>query len=90
MENEFSVCQFFEDGSYEYVRQWVDADEAVRAFKHYSTSIAAKLGMTRRVILTDGGDYINAEWQFGKGLTFPPPDPDANAEHIEDERPKTP
>ena len=27
MSKEFSVCQFFEDGTYEYVRRWVDAEE---------------------------------------------------------------
>ena len=23
-------------------------------------------------IITDGGDCTNAEWEFGKGLVFPP------------------
>jgi hypothetical protein len=30
-ENEFSVCQFFANGDYEYVRRWVSAQEAVQA-----------------------------------------------------------
>jgi hypothetical protein len=68
---EFSVCQFFEDGSYEYVRRFVSAEEAMEAASHYTTSVGAKLGMTVRVIITDGGDYTNFEWQFGKGITFP-------------------
>jgi hypothetical protein len=71
-DNEFSVCQFFPDGSYEYVRRYVDAEEAVRAAHHYCNSVGAKLGTTVRVIITDGGDCTNFEWQFGKGITYPP------------------
>jgi hypothetical protein len=69
---EFSVAQLFKDGSYEYVRRFVSADEAGKAFAHYTSSVAARLGVTVRVIITDGGDCTNAEWQFGKGLTYPP------------------
>ena len=71
-QNEFSVCQFFEDGTYEYVRRMVGAQEAVEASKHYTTSVGARLGLTRRVIITDGGDCINFEWKFGEGITYPP------------------
>ena len=67
---EFSVCKFFHDDSYEYVRSKISAEEAVKVFKICITSPAARLGMTRRVIVTDGGDSINLEWQFGKGITF--------------------
>jgi hypothetical protein len=68
--NEFSVCQFFEDGSYEYVRRGVDAEEAVKVAHHYCTSVAAQMGITQRVIITDGGDCVNIEWKFGQGVTF--------------------
>lgn len=68
---EFSVCQFFQDGTYEYVRRFVSAEEAVEAFKHYTTSVAAKIGTTVQVIITDGGDLTCAEWQYGKGIVFP-------------------
>jgi uncharacterized lipoprotein NlpE involved in copper resistance len=71
-QNEFSVCQFFEDGSYEYVRRYVGAEEAGKAFTHYCTSVGARIGITRRVIITDGGDCVNMEWIFGKGLVYPP------------------
>lgn len=73
MEGEFSVCQFFEDESYEYVRRFVIAEEAMKAFQHYTNSVGARIGTTKRVIITDGGDCINMEWQFGKGITFPAP-----------------
>jgi hypothetical protein len=67
---EFSVCQFFADETYEYVRRGVGAEEAVKAFSHYINSVAAKLGFVERVIITDGGDCVNYEWQKGKGITY--------------------
>jgi hypothetical protein len=77
-EKHYSVCQFFEDNSYEYVRRYVDSNEAVFAFNHYTTSVGAQIGTTRRVIITDGGDLICLEWEFGKGITFPSPAPDSD------------
>lgn len=67
---EFSVVQFFEDESYETVRQYVGAEEAVEAANHYCNSVGAKLGFTKRVIITDGGDCVCFEWEHGKGITF--------------------
>ena len=68
----FSVYQEFVDGSHECVRRLVPAQEAVEAAHHYSHSVGAKLGTTRRVIITDILDYTNFEWKFGEGVTFPP------------------
>ena len=68
--DEFSVCQFFANGMYEYVRRYVSALEAVKAFKHYSNSVATKLGVVERVIITDGGDHTNIEWVAGKGYSY--------------------
>jgi hypothetical protein len=70
MSDEFSVCQFFRNG-YEYVCRFVSAEEAVRTFKQYTHNVSAQTGLTRRVIITDGGDCINLEWQFKKGIVFP-------------------
>lgn len=67
----FSVFQFFEDGSYEAVRVCVDAEEAVIASRHYCSSFGARLGMTRRVIITTGDDAICFEWLFQRGVTYP-------------------
>jgi len=72
MSNEFSVCQFFNDDKYEYVRRFVSAEEAITAFKHYTDNVATRMGIVKRVIITDGGDCINLEWQNGKGITYPP------------------
>jgi hypothetical protein len=68
---EYSVVQFFKDDSYEYVRKFVDLDEAVGAFMSYANCIGAMLGTTCRVIITDGGDLTCAEWEYGKGITYP-------------------
>lgn len=70
-DNEFSVCQFFEDDSYEYVCRYVSAEEALLKFKHYTNSVGARMGITKRVIITDGGDCINMQWEFRKGITYP-------------------
>ena len=67
----FSVCQFFPDDTYEYVRKNVPLDEATKAFKHYTSSVGAKMGMTNRVIITDEGDCTVLEWINGKGIVFP-------------------
>lgn len=71
---EFSVCQFFEDESYEYVRRFVGAEEAVKAARHYTDNISVKMGLTKRVIITDGGDHCVFEWIAGKGVVFPTPE----------------
>jgi hypothetical protein len=68
---EFSVCQFFVTGEYEYVRRYVTARKAVEAARHYTDSVAAKIGVVDRVIITDGGDCTVFEWLFGKGVTYP-------------------
>lgn len=67
---EFSVTQFFPDGTYEKVREFVGPEEAVEAAHHYCHSVGARLGTTVRVIITDGDDFVNFQWEFGKGVTF--------------------
>jgi hypothetical protein len=73
-DGEYSVCQFFPDENYEYVRRYVSAEEACKAFEHYCMSVGARTGNTVRVIITDGGDCTNAEWIFGQGLVYPTPE----------------
>jgi hypothetical protein len=77
----FSVFQFFDSDNYEEVRSNVDASEAMKAFVFYTSSIGARIGTTKRVIVTDKGDCINAEWIYGKGLVYPPP-PSNNAASV--------
>lgn len=71
-EREFSVCQFFPDGSYEYVCRDVDAKEASERFAACTRSVGARIGTTVRVIITDGGDFTNMEWKHGDGIVYPP------------------
>jgi len=68
---EYNVVQYFVDGKYEYTRRRVSTEEAVEAFKHYTISVGAKIGMTSRVMITDGDDCVVAEWQYGPGFVFP-------------------
>ena len=71
-QGEFSVTQFFPDDSYETVYKWVDAETAVEKAMFYShQNVASRLGFTRRVIITDGGDNIVWEWKYGEGVVFP-------------------
>ena len=79
---EFSVYQFFEDDTSECVRRGVDAEEAVNAAHHYCNSVGARLGFTKRVIITDAGDFTNFEWRNGEGVVYPPA-------HIKQEKPET-
>lgn len=71
MPETFSVCQFFPDGTYEYVRRFVSAADAAEAYAHYTTSVGARMGTTVRVIITDGGDSTCAEWTYAEGYVWP-------------------
>jgi hypothetical protein len=68
----FNVVQFFEDGSSEYARRCVTAEEAMTVLGQRSRSPAAYLGVIKRLIVTDDGDCCNAEWKYGEGFTYPP------------------
>jgi hypothetical protein len=85
---EFSVYQFFADGTCEPVRRYIDPKTAVEVAHHYCNSVGARAGITRRVIITDGGDFTNFEWKFGEGVTYPPRGPDgkciADGSHAND------
>jgi hypothetical protein len=70
----FCVWQFFEDGTSEKVRDWVPLEEAVKAFKHYTTSIAARVGLVKQVLIVDQGDLTCAHWTKEQGLVYPGPE----------------
>jgi hypothetical protein len=69
---EFSVCQFFKNDVHDYEVRFVDHELAVETFVRLTTNVAAKIGITQRVIITDSGDATCMEWISGKGITFPP------------------
>ena len=81
MSESFSVYQFFVDNTYNCVRRSVSAAEAVRAARHYTSSVGAQIGTTQRVIITDGGDFTVFEWKHGEGVVFPPPTPEKASTH---------
>lgn len=68
----YNVYQTFQDGSYEQVRSWVPAEEAVEAARHYCRSVGAQLGFTVDVKITDADDCCVFHWVRGKGVVFPP------------------
>lgn len=74
MEEGFNVVQFFSTGQYEYVRRNVSAKDAGAAMGHYTRSVAARMGVVTKVIITDMLDQTCFEWEYGKGITFPTTD----------------
>jgi hypothetical protein len=42
----------------------VPLEEAKKWFRHHTTNVTAMTGITERVIVTDGGDCIVAEWKY--------------------------
>lgn len=67
-----NVVQFFKDDTYEYVVRNVPAAEAAAVVRRCITSVAGRTGLVKRVIITDLLDCTNLEWEFGKGIVFPP------------------
>jgi hypothetical protein len=70
-DKQFSVCRFSADGTYAYVARWIDLYEAVKVLRRCTEDFDSQVGSTTRIIITDGGDLINLEWQYGEGITFP-------------------
>jgi hypothetical protein len=70
--NEFSVYQWFPNDDYEIVAKFVPIEEAMRLASMCCKSVGAKIGTTRQVMITDGGDCCVFEWKFGEGVVFPP------------------
>lgn len=74
MPKEFSVCQFFAENKYSYVCRGVSPREAVQKVKALMKSNDAQTGITKKILIIDADDYINFEWEFGMGVTFPIPE----------------
>ena len=53
-------------------RKSLDARSAMLMAERLTRSVGCRIGTTRRVIVTDGGDSIVFEWRHGEGVTFPP------------------
>lgn len=72
MTGEFSVCQFFPDGTYDYELRGVDGKTAIECAARLASSVGARIGTTKRIIITDADDCTAFEWKHGEGITFPP------------------
>jgi len=51
-----------------------DFEIACKLFRHHTTNVAARVGWTKRVIITDSDDCILTEWKYGQGITWPKED----------------
>ncbi len=71
-ENEFSVWWWDAEGYHHPELRWVDAKTAVERAKSMTERPAALMGVIKRVIITDGGDFCVFEWKAGEGVVFPP------------------
>ncbi len=80
-EEQFNVVQFFPNGDSHYERRGIGAIAAVTFAKELTERPAAVIGITRRIIITDGGDNTVFEWKYGEGVTFPPPQPVSKDDH---------
>ena len=69
--NEFSVYSWDKDGNQHEECRFVSMDHAIERFALLTGNVAAKTGITRRVIVTDGEDFTNMEWVFNEGITYP-------------------
>jgi hypothetical protein len=73
MANEFSVYWWDDKGNQHEELRFVSDRNAVNAAHRLCKGPASILGLVKRVIITDGGDYTNFEWTKEKGIIFPPP-----------------
>lgn len=75
MENEpseFSVYQFFSDGSSEKVSsQLTSTQTAIDVVFGLIRSNRVRLGITKKIIIRNSDNSINLEWIHGKGFTYP-------------------
>jgi len=70
-ENEFSVFWWDPTGSYHKELGFVSAEAAMEKAISLTRRPAALIGVIRKVMITDGGDFCVFLWEFGKGVVFP-------------------
>lgn len=77
MTERFNVAVFDDEGYWHYVRQDLDAEEAVKMAKRIVDRLEAGDDDIDRVMITDEGDFTNFLWERGKGIVFPKREEDA-------------
>ena len=68
----FNVVLIFANETHHYEARNLMAEAAVKLAYEVSKRPAALVGIIGKILITDGGDFTVFEWQFGKGVTFPP------------------
>ena len=70
---EFSVAVFYDDGTHAYIERWLSPRMAVKQARIVIANVAPDIA---KVIITDGGDDTVFLWERGKGVVFPPVQPE--------------
>lgn len=73
--HEFSVVEFYADGTHLYIARWLDAESAVKMAKLCCDEHVNHPDIITKIIITDGGDFTVFEWQPDKGVTWPLAEP---------------
>ena len=68
----FCVHWYDPDGGKHTELQWVDSRTAVEQAFSLTDRPATRMGIIRRVIITDANDCCCFEWKYNEGVTFPP------------------
>lgn len=71
-DNQYSLYIFDEDGRSIRPYLLIGLNEVMASTMQLITSPLAVTGMFHRIIITDGGDSTIFEWQYGKGIVYPP------------------
>lgn len=68
---EFSVYWWDPKDCYYAEKKYCGGEEAVKTARALVSRPAAKMGIFKRIIITDGGDCCCFEWRYGEGVVFP-------------------
>ncbi len=72
-EERFSVYQFFAGDFNERIAHGIPIKDAMFLAGDYARRPAAKLGVIKKVMITDEGDHCVFLWENGIGVTWPTP-----------------
>lgn len=70
-EREFSLYWWDPDGSIHEELRFVGAEEAVKRSFTLANGPAAKMGIVKRIMITDGGDFCVFDWNSDAGVIWP-------------------
>lgn len=70
----FNVVYFYDSGDYHYEHRHIPAERAMQSVKFAIGSVAAKMRVLTRVLITDMLDCTCLEWKLDEGIVFPPVD----------------